>query len=441
MELPGFNISSSSFSSVVVTRRLYDALFPEDRKTLRMSELREQLVTRLEALFRVCLENGDTYIVIHADDSFWGVINNNWEAAGVLENLEVKELAEFYVRGRKDIHYDGIDTALTELVDRWTQVVDLVASLPVPRRFSLVQRSTPESLGALVQSVRSLSLTDTAAAATETSAPVWPPAHFTTSEIAVISDPRLRQDVWGLSTDHWGAAPPYPTMTAMPLAIRRFLCWTALTQNGPQSPWRLSLSPVAFESKAQKFEWKWLIGNRSMLCTSTGEVLHEVTQSLREGKHLHMALFIKWFARPHQVKDAADANNMPAEIFWAKQVKRHGLVLVVRKLADAEKAVQIHLMDARLLDQNCEPTAGKYEIFGVRQFLVDKLKRWAKESGWTIGRAMIGGRPAGKDGVEKAAMFLHQVLVSEAALDDERNWQEWNGFVEETDVDMDMAQQ
>ncbi|KAI1078301.1 hypothetical protein F5B20DRAFT_235634 [Whalleya microplaca] len=312
---------------------------------LTPEEARKNIANRVSNVFDVCVRNEDTYRRFRGSNAFFHLIAAEWNPVHPLTPGRIEELVSLFVGARRrylsqlgesdesvekanqdSVELDQSSAKLIGFLDRFIEIEDDVGSTrPTRRTLSL---AAPKDVN-LSQQLANTSL----------GARVWPPAHFSNLDVAIIGETTVRKQLFGVDFKNRldeDDEPRYPHDGDVPLDVRNFLCWLSLTEKHPTSKCSLFLAPVAFIDHKQRQDWHITTGHKSRFYATTDEFLnyaHDEFDKTGPAAKTHvLALLTPWFFEIDAVRKDAEAKDQPIPIVWQKTCFRAGMMILLMKV-------------------------------------------------------------------------------------------------------------
>ncbi|KAI0008875.1 hypothetical protein F4779DRAFT_412379 [Xylariaceae sp. FL0662B] len=295
------------------------------------AEVSNNIVNRVSLLFDVCVRNEDAYRRFRGGSAFFYLILAQWNAVYPLAPADIEELVSLFVGARRRYlggsETDDVSTKLTGSVDRYIEIVDDVAAVTRPTRRTL-SLNAPQSTDLAEQ-----------LANTSIGTRVWPPAHFSDLDVAIIGETSVRKELFGV--DHNNPLgdeeePRYPHDGDLPLWIRIFLCWLSLTERKPESKCALFLAPVAFIDHKKRQGWHKATGHKSRYYATVDEFLSYAYDNFEKtgsaAKSHVLGLLTPWFFEIDAVRKDAETKKQAIPHVWEKTCFRAGMMMALMKV-------------------------------------------------------------------------------------------------------------
>ncbi|KAI1098598.1 hypothetical protein F4804DRAFT_338065 [Jackrogersella minutella] len=289
-----------------------DSTTPED--------IRDFIADRVVLFFTVCTRSEDVYRRLRGDQAFYYLILANWNSeilAAPLPPARIEELFNLFVTARRryvaknsSAKPSKATVKLVRAVDCMITIVDDVDSHAPTRRLPSLSLEGSDTIS------------------------VWPPTHFNKIDVAMLAETATKKALFGI--DHQnkmdeGDIPKYPHDQDVPLHVRHYLCWLALTHIKPGSKISLFLTPVAFTTDEKRQEWYKPTGHKSRFYATFNEFIsyaHGEFKKTGKGAKQHViGLFTPWFFEVD-----ATMGKESAPLIWQKSYPRSGTMVSITKI-------------------------------------------------------------------------------------------------------------
>ncbi|KAI1336854.1 hypothetical protein F5Y15DRAFT_426624 [Xylariaceae sp. FL0016] len=306
--LEGFTFSDDKDVFDNYADHIYGALISlyDDPKT-DVRTVHNNVVNRVSILMVVCMQCKLFFMILSA-----------------LAHVTEIDTTRTFIDASEAMERSG--SLLTDVVDRWIEVIDDVASARPTRGVRTLV--APKNVD-LTNRLRGLYV----------STSLWPPSHFSTYDIAVLGEVTIRKQLFGVTNTvkaEEEIQQMYPHDQSDPVTVRKYLSWLALTEKAHGSNFSLFLAPVAFLNHTSRVEWHHPTGHKSRLYATVREFLEYACAEFRKDnsgiKSTVVGLLTPWFFDIDTLRLNANKKNQTTPIAWEKTCFRAGLALFLTKV-------------------------------------------------------------------------------------------------------------